>query len=178
MIWMQILVGLHMLFAGVFVGSNIFLDYLLMPRLDLIPPGQAARLGEKLGVDFAWMNWVCLVGLPITGILLFYWFGPIGQLLHPAFYLTAYGFALLVMVLIWLSLVYTGAILTWYLRPKVVVKLPYDASRQEVEGSRTQAMASAETMRKYARYNAIVSVINILIGGFLRFGGFLPRSVF
>ncbi len=178
MIWLQILVALHMLFAGVFVGSNVFLDYLLTPRLDLIPPGQAARLGEKLGVDFAWLNWVCLAGLPITGLLLFYWFGPIGLLLQPRFYLTPYGLALLIMFLIWVSLVFTAVVLTWVLRPQVIVKLPYDASRQEVEASRTQAVAAADRMRQFARYNAIVSIINILIGGFLRFGGFLPRSLF
>lgn len=178
MIELQILVALHMLFAGVFVGSNVFLDFLLTPGLDLIPPGQAARLGEKLGVDFAWLNWACLVGLPVTGLWLLWRFGPIAQLLHLSFYLTAYGVALLIMMLIWLSLVVTAIILTWYLRPLVIVKLTYDATRQEVEDSRTQAVAAAESMRTYARYNVIVAVINILIGGFLRFGGFLPRSVF
>jgi hypothetical protein len=53
-----------------------------------------------------------------------------------------------------------------------VVKLPYDATRQQVEGSRTSAMDYAKWMKRLARYNVISSSLVILIGGFLRFGGF------
>lgn len=176
MIDFQILAGLHVLFAGVFVGSNVFLDFLLTPRLDLIPPGQAARLGEKLGIDFAVLNWISLIGLPITGLLFLFRAGAIHRLLEPHFYLTGYGSALLIMMTIWLTLVITGLILTFYLRPRVIVKLPYDVSRQEVESAREKAIKTAEWMRRLARYNAIASMIDILVGTFLRFGGFLPYS--
>ncbi len=169
---LQILIGLHLVFAGVFVGSNIFLDFLLAPRLDLIPPGQAARLGDKLGTDFAILNWVALGGLPLTGILYLWIFGSLGQFLDGAFYTGGYGIALVLMIAIWASLVGTATVLTFYLRPRVVVKLPYDASRQQVEGSRADAMVYANWMRYLARYNATISVVAVLIGGFLRFGGF------
>ncbi len=169
---LQILIGLHLLFAGVFVGSNIFLDVLLAPRLDLIPPGQAARLGDKLGTDFAILNWIALGGLPLTGVLFLWCLGSLGQFSQMSFYTSGYGVALLLMIMIWASLVTTATILTFYLRPRVVVKLPYDATRQQVEGSRTDAMLYANWMRRLARYNAAVSVIAVLVGGFLRFGGF------
>ena len=174
MMTLQILAGLHVLFAGVFVGSNVFLDFLLTPRLDLIPPGQAARLGEKLGVDFAILSWISLLGLPITGLLLLWRAGGIHRLVEPRFYLTGYGSALLTMMVIWLTLVITGVFLTFYLRPRVVVKLPYDVTRQDVEGARAGAIKTVQWMRRLARYNAIVSAINIMIGGFLRYSGFLP----
>lgn len=161
------------MFAGVFVGSNVFLDFLLTPRLDLIPPGQAARLGEKLGTDFAWLNWIALAGLPATGLLLLLLrAGSLGQLLQPSYYLTGHGVALAAMMLIWLTLTINAAVLTFYLRPRVVVKLPYDATRQEVEAARTEAINGAQWMRYLARYNAIASVVAVLIGGFLRYGGF------
>ena len=51
------------------------------------------------------------------------------------------------MMTIWLTLMITAAILTFYLRPRVVVKLPYDATRQQVEGSRTNAMNYAGWMK-------------------------------
>ncbi|MCC7411619.1 MAG: CopD family protein [Gammaproteobacteria bacterium] len=172
MIEQQILVGLHILMAALFVGSNVFLDFLLTPRLDLIPPGQAARLGEKLGYDFAILNWISLFGLPVTGLLLLQQFGNLGQIFQPDFYAGSYGLALLVMMLLWLSLALTGAYLTWILRPRAVVKLPYDASRQDVEDSRAGAIAATEWMRRLARFNAVASVVAVLVGGFLRFGGF------
>jgi len=169
---LQVLAGFHLFFAAVFVGSNIFLDFLLTPRLDLIPPGQAARLGDKLGTDFAWLNWIALVGSPTTGLLLLWRLGTFSSLWDLSFYVTGYGAALLSMMTIWFSLIVTAAILTFYLRPRVVVKLPYDATRQQVEDSRTGAVRYANWMKRLARYNVISSSIIILIGGFLRFGGF------
>jgi uncharacterized membrane protein len=168
---LPLLVGLHIVFAGIFVGSNVFLDFLLTPRLDLLPPGQAARLGEKLGTDFAILNWVSLIGLPVTGLSTLWMLGSLGELANPAFYLTAYGRTLTVMMTIWATLVVTGSILTFYLRPRVVVKLPYDATRQEVENARTQAVEMAKWMRWLARYNAVASTFGLVVGGFLRFGG-------
>jgi uncharacterized membrane protein len=169
---LQILIGLHILFAAIFVGSNVFLDFLLTPRLDLIPPGQAARLGDKLGTDFAILNWIALFGLPLTGILYLWSAGSLGQFLDGSFYTGGYGVALVLMIGIWASLVATAAVLTFYLRPRVVVKLPYDATRQRVSDSRAGAMVYANWMSRLARYNVAVSVIAVLIGGFLRFGGF------
>jgi len=169
----QILIGLHVLFAAVFVGSNVFLDFLLTPRLEVIPPGQAARLGDKVGVDFAILNWITLGGLPLTGLLLLWRLSAIGRLITWQFYGSGYGVALLGMITIWLSLVVTATILTFYLRPRVLVKLPYDTTRQVVESSRTDAMLYATWMQRLARYNVIVSILAIVIGGCLRFGGFL-----
>src|SRR5208282_2218905 len=122
----QILIGLHILFAAVFVGSNVFLDFLLTPRLDVIPPGQAARLGDKIGVDFAILNFIALGGLPLTALLLLWRLSVIGRLITWQFYGTGYGVALLGMMIIWLSLVVTAAILTFYLRPRVLIKVPFD----------------------------------------------------
>ncbi len=169
---LQILVAIHLLFAAVFVGSNVFLDFLLTPRLDLIPPGQAARLGDKLGTDFAILNWIALLGSPVSGLSLLWRLGDLSSLLDPKFFVSGYGAALLSMMTIWLTLIITAAILTFYLRPRVVVKLPYDATRQQVEGSRTDAMRYANWMRRFARYNVVSSMVAIVIGGFLRFGGY------
>lgn len=169
---LQILAAFHLFFAAVFVGSNIFLDFLLTPRLDLIPPGQAARLGDKLGTDFAILNWIALLGSPLTGLLLLWRLGNFSSLADPSFYITGYGAALLSMMTIWFTLMVTAAILTFYLRPRVVVKLPYDATRQQVEGARTDAIEYAKWMKRLARYNVISSSLVLVIAGFLRFGGF------
>ena len=168
----SLLIGLHLLCAAIFVGANVFLDFLLTPRLELIPPGQAARLGDRLGVDFAWMIWGTLVGLPLTGLTLLIRFGMTWQLLDPRFYVTGYGSALTTMMLIWVTVTVNGAILTFYLRPRVIVKIPCNATRQEVEDKRNAAPAAAAWMRRLARYNAIAGMVAVVVGGFLRFGGF------
>lgn len=169
---MQLLIALHLLCAAVFVGSNVFLDFLLTPSLDVIPPGQAARLGDRLGTQFAILNWVTLVGLPLTGFLLLWRLGELPAFTNIHFYMSGYGQALMAMITIWFTLIITAIILTFYLRPRVVVKLPYDASRQQVETARTDAVSYATWMRRLARYNAVVSMLAILVGGTLRYGGF------
>src|SRR5208283_3175022 len=146
---------------AVFVGSNVFLDFLLTPRLDVIPPGQAARLGDKIGVDFAILNFIALGGLPLTALLLLWRLSVIGRLITWQFYGTGYGVALLGMMIIWLSLVVTATFLTFYLRPRVLIKVPFDTTRQQVETARTDAMLYATWMQRFARYNVIVSVLAI-----------------
>ena len=93
---LKILVTFHVTFAALFVGGNVFMDFLLSPRLDLIPPGQAARLGEKLGNDFAIFNWVCLIGIMISGMLIMWKNGLEQSIFDPDFIQTSYGAALLV----------------------------------------------------------------------------------
>jgi uncharacterized membrane protein len=174
-----ILVGLHLLFAAVFVGANVFLYFLLAPRLELIPPPQVARLGERLTVDFAWVAWGTLIGLPITGIAQLVRLGMIGELFESSFYVTSYGAALAVMMLLWFSMVVTGWVMTFPLRSRLAIGLPYDPGRQEIEAGRNTAPAAVAWIRRLARYNAVAGVIAAVVGGFLRFGGFWQlREVF
>ncbi len=167
----QILTASHVVFAAFFVGGNVFMDFILTPRLELIPPGQAARLGEKMGNDFAIFNWVCLVGLLGTGLGLAYWAGFDNSLFSPSFLGTSAGFALLVKELCWSTLIVTGALMTFYLRPRVIVKLPIGASREQIDNSRTDTVRYANWMRWMARYNAVAGIAALVFGVFLSRGG-------
>src|SRR5208282_3916844 len=106
---LQILASFHMLFAAVFVGSNVFLDFLLTPRLDLIPPGQAARLGDKLGTDFAWLNWVALMGPPLSGLLMRWRLCTFSSSPETGFYIADYGAGIATIIAIWISFISNGA---------------------------------------------------------------------
>lgn len=173
----SLVIGLHVLCAAIFVGANVFLDFLLTPKLALIPPGQAARLGDQLGLAFARLIWATLIGLPLTGLVMLTRFGLTADLIDYPFYLTGYGSALLTMMTIWLTVTVNGAILTFYLRPRVIVKLPYHATRQEIEDKRNAAPNAAAWMRRLARYNAIAGMVGVMVGGFMRFGGFFEGMV-
>jgi uncharacterized membrane protein len=168
---LKIFLALHVTFAALFVGGNVFMDFLLTPRLELIPPGQAARLGEKLGNDFAIFNWVCLIGILITGWLVLWRNGIEGSVFDIGFIQTGYGAALLVKEIIWTTLIFTGAMMTFYLRPRVIVKLPYDASREEIESDREAAMDYSKYMRWMARYNGVAAVVALIAGVFMSKGG-------
>ncbi len=167
----KLLTSAHVLLAALFVGANVFMDLILTPRLDLIPPGQAARLGEKLGNDFAILNWVCLIGLLGTGVGLAARMGFANRLFSPTFLTTSYGAALLVKEILWGSMIVTGALMTFYLRPRVIVKLPYDASRGTIDASRKATVRYANWMRWLARYNAVAGVTALISAVFLANGG-------
>jgi uncharacterized membrane protein len=164
--------ALHILFAAIFVGSNVFLEFLLSRRLALIPPGQAARLSERLGLDFAVLTWVSLVGMGASGAVLLWKDGLLQNLAHPEFYTSGYGSALITMMGLWLTLVVAGAVITFFLRPRVTPKLPIDATREEVDGARERGMRTATWLRHLARYNLVASALAVIVGGFLNYGGF------
>ncbi len=168
---LKLITAAHVLFAALFVGGNVFMDFILTPRLELIPPGQAARLGEKMGNDFAIYNWICLIGIIVTGPVLAWRLGFEASLIDPNFYTTSYGVALVLKEILWTSLVVTGAIMTFYLRPRVIVKLPYDASREEIEGLRDETIRYADWMRRLARYNGVAAVTALILAAFLNRGG-------
>jgi hypothetical protein len=164
--------GLHILFAATFVGSNVFLEFLLSRRLGLIPPGQAARLSEGLGGDLVVLTWLSLVGSGVTGTLLMWDQGLLESLDRGDFYTSAYGAALTVMMGLWCTLVATGAVMTFYFRPRLTARLPLDASREEADESREGAMRTAPWLRRFSRYNLVASTAAVIVGGFLARGGF------
>ncbi len=168
----KILTASHLTFAALFVGGNIFMDFILTPRLELIPPGQAARLGEKMGTDFAIFNFVCLIGLVLFGSLLIWQKGIGTQMDSADFWTSGYGVTLAIKEFLWTTLFISGLIMTFYLRPRVIVKLPYDASREEIEQDREDTIKYADRMRWLARYNGIAAVVALISGGFLALGGY------
>lgn len=167
----KLLVMAHVLFAALFVGGNVFMDFLLSPRLDLIPPGQAARLGEKLGNDFAIFNWVCLIGIMVTGVGSMWIRDFAGSVFDIDYLQTAPGIALAIKEVIWTTLIFTGAMMTFYLRPRVIVKLPYDASRESIESDREATINYSVWMGRMARYNGVAAVIALLCGVVMSKGG-------
>jgi uncharacterized membrane protein len=169
---LQVATALHLLAAAVFVGSNVFLDFILSRRLELIPPGQAARLSEKVGSDFALLNWTALLVLLASGVALILELRLDPQLLTAGFYATGYGLALATMVALWITVVGCSAVLAFYLRPRVLVKLPIDTRILDVEPARMRSIAMATWMRRLARYNGFASILAMVVGGSLRWGGF------
>jgi uncharacterized membrane protein len=164
--------ALHLLSVAVFVGSNVFLSFIFSPRLELIPPGQAARLSEKVGGDFALLNWVALLVLLASGAVLVLELDLYPQLLTADFYATGYGSALATMMALGITVVVCSAVLTFYLRPRVLVKLPAETAVYDIEPVRLRSIAMATRMRWLARYNLFASALAIVAGGSIRWGGF------
>lgn len=168
--WLQILSGLHILAAGVFVGSNALIE-LLVRRLELIPPADAATVSSKLGLDLTVLNGGALVVAGGTGIGRIFVSETEDQYAEAGFWGTGYGIAMACMIGLWLTLLVTAAVLV-YLRRLAVAKLPFDATREEVERSAESGMRAADWMRRIGWYNLAAGIALVGVGGFLRYGGF------
>ena len=166
-----VLVGFHIMFAGIFSGINLYLDFILTPALKNILPGQALTLSDKVGTRVAILTLGSLAGLPVTGFWLLYQYGTLPMLLDFHFFLSGYGAALGLMIFLWTTAMISGLVMMFYLRPRVVVKVPLDTRKDEVDEARDKGVDFATWMTRLATYNAVVSFIVIFIAGFLRYGG-------
>lgn len=167
---MQLALALHLLAAAVFVGCNVLLERVVY-RLDAIPPREAARMGELIGTDIVFINFGALLTAFGSGLYMLWYNGTLGDALTFGFYSDAYGRTLGLMMALWASLIVTSSVITFYLRPRLLVKLPFNTSRDALEPIGAQAMAANEWMSRLGRYNLAAGVAAILSGALLHFGG-------
>jgi len=167
---LQILTALHLLAAAVFVGSNALVE-LLMRRLELVPPADAATISSKLGLDLIALNGSALVVAGGTGLGRIFVSHSEDRYAEAGFWGTGYGTAMGCMIGLWLTLVLSAAALV-VLRRRAVAKLPYDATREDVAESADVGMRAADWMRRLGWYNLVAGVALVVVGGFLRWGGF------
>jgi len=172
MLDMQILVSLHVLFAGLFLGTNIYLDFIVTPAMSEILPGQAARVSDRLGTRVAWLTLGSLVGLFVTGVLLIYKFGFGKMLLSASFLLTGYGVALSLMIFLWATTMLSGTLMMFYFRPLFLARVPLKTDKETIETARDGGMEAGNRMGLLARYNAVAGLLAVITGGVLRHGGF------
>lgn len=155
MLSLQVLTALHILAACVFVGSCIFL-LRVTRRAVAIPPREAARLSELLGVDVALIAVLGLGILGATGLLRMMIQGDVGRVFEWSYVSTAYGAALVVMILLWAVAVVAMLLMVFYFRPRLRIQLPYDNSRQVVDGRGAELVAKRDKARKGRQPGALV----------------------
>ena len=166
----QLALALHLLAAGTFVGCNVLLER-VVHRLDAIPPREAARMGELIGTDIVFINYGALLTAFLSGLYLLWSSGTLGDVVTLAFYADAYGRTLGVMMALWASLIVTSSLITFYLRPRLLVKLPFDVKRDALEQIGARAMAANAWMSRLGRYNLGAGIVAVLSGAVLHYGG-------
>lgn len=147
MLALQVLTALHILAACVFVGASVFL-LRVTRRAVAIPPREAARLSELLGVDVAVIAVLGLGILGATGLLRMMVQDDVGRMFEWSFVSTSYGAALLVMIVLWALAVVATLLMLYYFRPRLHIQLPFDSSRQVVDGRGGELVAKREKGRK------------------------------
>ena len=162
--WIQIV---HVASVAIYFGGVFFMDVLLTPALNLIPPAQAAIVSRRIGRDFALMAWGALILIAITGILLLY----LNGLFSVHLFTTSYGRWMLLKLLLGLTLLINGLLMTLWLRPRMEAMLPPGAPEAAYKAKQAEIMSASNALNLLVRIDLIVAGIALIIGVSLEFGG-------
>ncbi len=158
---------LHVLAASIYVGGSLFLELVFTPAQEFIPPAQASVIGQRVGRRFAILAWVALLILGLTGVVQLYAF----DMLKAEFFQTRVGLWTLVMVIAWVFLVVNGAIMTFWLRPKLEGKLPLPVKPEDGVRKLEELTQASRQLEKLVRVNTAVSAVALVVGASIRYGG-------
>jgi len=164
---------IHILAAGVLVGSVIFNYFLLRPALRLIPPAHAVVIAQRVGTLFTYTGWTALVLLFLSGLTRLYLTGDLGILISHELYVHGHGRSLALMILSWFVTIVSSSIMTFVLRPRLMRKLPVSSNPTlaDVEKRRTTQMESSAWLDRLQLLNVITSTLALIAGASIVFGG-------
>jgi len=169
--YLKILTALHILGAAVFVGNNVLLER-VTKRSEALPTREAARLSELLGVDLTWMNSAALILLGVTGLLRMIEQGTLARVAQWDFIWSAYGAALIVMIVLWVAVSVNALLMTMYFRPRLSPRLPYGSDMDLIAARGDTAMSAASWITLLGKFNLVLGVVTLVEAGFLSYGGF------
>lgn len=164
---------IHILAAGVLVGSVIFNYFLLRPALRLIPPAHAVVIAQRVGTLFTYTGWTALVLLFLSGLTRLYLTGDLGILISHELYVHGHGRSLALMILSWFVTIVSSSIMTFVLRPRLMRKLPVNSNPTlaDVEKRRTTQMESSTWLDRLQLLNVITSLLALIAGASIVDGG-------
>lgn len=157
----------HILAIVVYLGGTFFMDLLLVPALNSIPPAQAAIVSRQTGEIFAVTAWISLGLIAASGLAFLYLDGSLGLDL----FLRPYGWLIGAKIFLFLLLVINGLIMTLGIRPRVNALLPLKATELELKAKQTEMMSAASTLNRLIRLNLIIAGLAVILGVTLTFGG-------
>jgi hypothetical protein len=162
----QTLLVIHIFAFIALVGSIFFNTLVLIPATRRIPPAHAAVVHNGIGTGLMWLGLSSLALLGITGFVLLWVYGTLGSLLDPAFWITAYGWRLAIMLVGWAGLLVTGGLSAWWSVTVMERKLPYTAGLQALE-ERRQAQQRISDIYEWLAWVNLGLALAATIGGTL-----------
>jgi uncharacterized membrane protein len=158
----------HILAIVIYLGGTFFMDLLLVPALNRIPPAQAAIVSQRTGEIFAVTAWITLGLIAASGLTFLYLSGSLGLDL----FLRPYGWLIGAKTFLFLLLVVNGLIMTIGIRPRLNAPLPLKTTESELKAKQADMMSAASTLNRLIRLNLIIASVAVILGVTLTFGGY------
>jgi uncharacterized membrane protein len=148
---------IHILTVIIWGGGAVFLTFILTPKLTVLPPQEASKLGGEVSKLFTKVGWTSIVLIALTGLLRMYSM----DALSINFLLTgSYGNTLLLKILIFAAMVILITLIT-----KTGQNLEKASSPQE-------AMALQKRLSTLSKTTIYLGLIVVFLSVGLRYGGF------
>lgn len=164
--------ALHIVAVTIYVGGGLFLHGPLRRALRMIPPGQASIVAARVGADFTYLSWVSLAVLGLTG----YWMAlryewadlsaPFTLWINPLVLQTPKGAAMLVMVFAWYLILISACIITFVLRPQVVLRVSPGVTAEASNRALATISRAARWLDILALTNFGLAMLALLAGAF------------
>lgn len=164
---------IHIFAAAVLVGFVLFNYFLLRPTLRLIPPAHAVVVAQRVGTLFTYAGWTALGFLFLSGLLRLYYSGDLGVIFTLDLYAHGHGRSLAIMILSWFVTVVSSSIMTFILRPRLMIKLVVSSNPglADVEKRRTTQIAASTWMDRLQLVIVIFSTLALIAGVSIMYGG-------
>jgi uncharacterized membrane protein len=168
---------LHDLSIATYIGGAVAMEFVLGPAQNSIPPAQAQVMGQKTADRFIWLVWGSLLIIIVTAVLRLeklghiVWDWPIFQ--SSLGLGEDYGRTVWTMFALWCVLVANGAILTFYLRPRLAGRLKAGSGAATMQASQQAKMQAAKWAERLTRADIVIAVAIAIMGASLRFGGII-----
>jgi uncharacterized membrane protein len=162
---------LHVLGVATYLGGSLIMEFVVGPAQKAIPPAQAQVMGKKTADRFLVFAWSALGLILISGILRLYSTGTETFITGAKLWETAYGRTLMTMVLLWCVLVVNGLIITFVLRPKLVMRTGAGVSPTQVQDHQQGQIKAASWVERLTRVDLGIALLVALLGSALQFGG-------
>ncbi|MBE7518174.1 MAG: CopD family protein [Thermoflexaceae bacterium] len=176
--WLHIIYAyLHDISIAVYIGGAVAMEFVLGPAQGSIPPAQAQVMGQKTADRFLWLVWGSLSLIIVTAFFRLQHMGYITSdwpFFESGLALSEdYGRTIWTMFALWCVLCVNGAIMTFYLRPRLAGRLKAGTTSAGVQASQQAKMEAAKWIERITRADLVIAVFIALLGASLKWGGLL-----
>ncbi len=179
----KVLVAAHVGALGVYVVTAAWIKLSLLRAQRVIPPAQAAIVGQRVGTDFTVVSWAAFAVTGASG----YWLLGRAGLADPASPQTlfvnahlldsAYGWKILIMIALWYLLVISSIFLTFVFRPRLTRRLAPTDPPASLERLQQEQASAVRWIDILAWFNLVVALGAFLAGFAISFDETVLRIV-
>jgi uncharacterized membrane protein len=158
---------LHVLGWSTYIGGALVMELIWRPAQEQMPQSQIAVACQWMGRRYRWIAAMALALTGVSGLAM-----ALRSDEEPTLS-TPWGRTLMALVVVWLALVVTLAMITFYGHPSLHARMRADLSEEERAAARERVRRAIHRMDILLRVDLFLALLAGLLGASLHVGGVL-----